>query len=170
VALGVPVPLYGVLIKVGLTETLAFVSGFVFGATLGFLSGALIVVISDLFMMPGPWTPFIAAIIGIFGLGGAAIRRPGGNPSVVAFGACGAALTILSEFLQNAWFALFFGIPIMVALAMAIPSMATAVANNIILLTTVAPRIIRLIQEATTRATAAKGGPRPTPTGVNKSS
>jgi energy-coupling factor transport system substrate-specific component len=149
-ALGAPVPLYGVLIKVGLAETLAFVSGFVFGPVLGFLSGAMIIVISDLFMMPGPWTPFIAAIIGILGVGGGVIRRLGGNPSVAMLGASAAVLTILSEFLQNAWFAFFFNIPIVAALAMAIPSMVTAVVNNVILLTTVGLKTIGLIQRATT--------------------
>jgi uncharacterized membrane protein len=151
-ALGAPIPLYGILIKVGLTETLAFVSGFVFGPALGFLTGALIIVISDLFMMPGPWTPFIAAIIGILGVGGGVVRRLGGNPSVAMLGASAAVLTILSEFLQNAWFALSFNIPIAAALTMAIPTMVTAVVNNVILLTTVGLKIIDLIQKVTTRA------------------
>jgi uncharacterized membrane protein len=151
VALGAPTPLYGILIKVGLTETLAFVGGFVFGPALGFLTGTLIIVISDMFMMPGPWTPFIAAIIGIFGVGGGAVRRLGRNPSIFGLGAYVAVLTVLSEFLQNAWFALFFNISMIAVLAMAIPSMVTAVANNVVLLTTVGVKIIKLIQEATTR-------------------
>lgn len=149
-ALGSPTPLYGILVKVGLTETLAFVSGFVFGSSLGFLTGALIIIISDLFMVPGPWTPFIAAIIGILGVGGGGIRRLVGNPSIVALGISAAVLTVLSEFLQNAWFALFFNIPIAAALAMAIPSLLTAVANNVVLLTTVGVKTIRLIQKLTT--------------------
>jgi uncharacterized membrane protein len=156
VALGAPIPLYGILVKVGLTETLAFASGFVFGPALGFLTGALIIVISDLFMMPGPWTIFIAAIIGILGVGGGAIRRLSGNPSVVALGVSAAVLTVLSEFLQNAWFALFFNIPIVAALTMGIPSLVTAVANNVILLTTVGMKTIELIQKLTTRSS----GPR----------
>jgi uncharacterized membrane protein len=155
--LAAPISVYGVLIKVGLTETLAFVSGFVFGPPLGFLAGALIIVISDLFMMPGPWTPFIAAIIGILGVGGGAIRRLVRNPSIVALGISAAALTILSEFLQNAWFALFFNIPLAAALATGIPSMLTAVANNILLLTTVGVKTIGLIQKLTTKCSDYKG-------------
>jgi len=151
-ALGAPIPLYGVLIKVGLTETLAFVSGFAFGVAPGFLTGALIIVISDLLMMPGPWTPFIAAIIGVIGVGGGAIRRLVGNPSVLVLGISAAALTVVSEFLQNAWFAVFFNIQIAAALAMAIPSMLTAVANNVVLLTTVGVKTIQLIQKLTTRS------------------
>ena len=148
-ALTAPIPLYGVLIKVGLTETFAFVSGFVFGAAPGFLTGALIIVTSDLLMIPGPWTPFIAVIIGIIGIGGGAIRRLVGNPSVLVLGVSAAGLTLMSEFLQNAWFALFFNIPIAAALAMAIPSMLTAVANNVVLLTTVGVKTIWLIQKLT---------------------
>lgn len=150
--MGVPTPLYGVMIKVGLTETLAFVSGFVFGPATGFLCGAMIIVVSDLFMMPGPWTPFIAAIIGIFGVGGGVIRRFVGNPSILALGTSAAVLTLLSEFLQNAWFAISFSIPIPAAMAMAIPSMLTAVANNMILLTTVGIKTIGLVEKITTRS------------------
>lgn len=151
-ALGVPTPLYGVMIKVGLTETLAFVSGFVFGPATGFLCGAMIIVISDLFMMPGPWTPFIAAIMGIFGLGGAAIRRVRGEPSFLTLGAFAVLFTVLSEFLQNAWFALSFNIPMLVALVMGVPSAVTAIANNTILLTTLGLKVIRLIEKATPRS------------------
>jgi uncharacterized membrane protein len=156
-ALASPTPVYGILIKVGLTETLAFVSGFAFGSALGFLTGGLIIVISDIFMIPGPWTPFIGAIIGIFGVGGGANRRLAANPSAVVLGASAAFLTVLSEFLQNAWFAWFFNMPLLAALAMGIPSMATAAANNVILFTAVAPRIIRLIQEATKRPLGLEG-------------
>ena len=158
-ALAAPIPLYGILIKVGLAETLAFVGGFVFGPALGFLTGALIIVISDLFMMPGPWTPFIAAIIGILGVSGGVIRRFGGNPSVLALGAYAALLTVLSELLQNAWFAVFFNIPIAFVLTMGIPSMVTALANNIILLTTVGVKTIELIQKFTSRSSGLRDRP-----------
>ncbi len=154
-----PTPVYGVLIKVGLTETLAFVGGFVFGPALGFVTGGLIIVISDMFMMPGPWTPFIAAIIGLLGVGGAVIRRVVGNPSVVVLGAYVAVLTVLSEFLQNAWFALFFNIPIAAVLAMGVRSTVTAVANNVILLTTVGLKTIELIQKLVPRPSVAAGQP-----------
>ncbi len=150
VALVVPIPIYGVVIKVGLTETLAFVSGFVFGPALGFLTGGLIIVISDLFMIPGPWTPFIAGIIGIMGLGGGAIRRFSRNPSVLLLGVSAVLLTLLSEFLQNVWFALFFNMPLVTVLVMGISTVVVAVANNVILMTTLGPKIIKLIQKATT--------------------
>jgi hypothetical protein len=144
--LGLPTPFYGVLIKVGLTETLAFVSGFVFGPAMGFLSGAMIIVVSDLFTLPGPWTPFIAAIIGIFGLGGAVTRRLRKEPSVLTLGAFAVLLTVLSELLQNAWFAWFFNISVVITLLMGAPSIATAIVNNTILITTLGLKVIRLIQ------------------------
>ena len=145
-ALGLPTPLYGVLIKVGLPETLAFVSGFLFGPAMGFVSGAMIIVISDLFMMPGVWTPFIAAIIGIFGLGGAAVRRLGSEPSALTSGVFAVVFTVLSEFLQNAWFAWFFNIPIVAVFVTGAPSIATAIVNNTILIPTLGRKVIRLIQ------------------------
>jgi uncharacterized membrane protein len=148
-ALVAPIPIYGVVIKIGLTETLAFVSGFVFGPALGFLTGGLIIVISDLFTIPGPWTPFIAAIIGIMGLGGGAIHRFSRNPSVFLLGVSAALLTLLSEFLQNVWFALFFNMSLVTVLVMGISTAAVAIANNVILMTTLGPKIIKLIQKAT---------------------
>jgi uncharacterized membrane protein len=154
-ALGAPIPLYGVMIKVGLTETLAFVSGFVFGPAMGFLSGAMIIVISDLLMIPGPWTLFIAAILGTFGLGGALTRLVRREPSPLTLGAFAVLLTLLSEFLQNAWFALSFNVPILGALAMAVPSIITAIVNNVVLLTLVGAKVIRFIENTNPRSPSA---------------
>lgn len=138
-------PLYGLLIKVGLSETLAFLSGVLFGPIQGFVTGALIIVVSDLYMMPGPWTPFIAAIIGLIGIGGGAIHILRKNPSLVQLGASAITLTLVSELLQNIWFAVFFELPIEATLLMGIPSIATALVNNTILFTTVVPKVVRLM-------------------------
>lgn len=146
VALVSPINVYGVLVKIGLTETLAFVCGFVFGPLQGFITGALIIVVSDLFMTPGPWTPFIAAIIGIIGIGGGVLRRFMGNPSIISLGISALILTLISEVLQDTWFACFFGIPIVASFLMGIPALITAFINNMILFTTMGPRIIKLIQ------------------------
>ena len=145
-ALGLPTPAYGLLVKVGLTETLAFVSGFLFGSAMGFLSGAMIIIISDLFMMPGVWTPFIAAIIGIFGLAGSVARRLGSEPSVFTSCVFAVVFTVLSESLQNVWFAWFFNIPIAAVFLMGVPSTAAAIVNNAVLIPTVGRKVIRLIQ------------------------
>jgi len=139
--------LYGVLIKVGLTETLTFLSGFLFGPVQGFVTGALLIVVSDLYMMPGPWTPFIAAIIGLIGIGGGALHILKKNPSLVQLGMSAITLTLVSELLQNTWFAVFFGLPIEATLLMGVPSTATALVNNTILFTTVVPRVVRLMRQ-----------------------
>jgi uncharacterized membrane protein len=154
-ALESPIPIYGVLIKIGLTETLTFISGFVFGSVAGFMTGALIIVTSDLYVVPGPWTPFIAAIIGLFGVGAGIIRRYVNDPGTVGLGLCAAALTILSEFLQNTWVALFYNVPIVATMISGLPSLAAALVNNVILIGTTGPRVIRLVQRATERASSA---------------
>jgi len=146
VALVLPIDTYGILIKIGLTETLAFVCGFVFGPLQGFITGALIIVVSDLFTIPGPWTPFIAAIIGIIGIGGGVLRRFMRNPSIISLGVSALILTLISEVLQNTWFAWFFGVPIIATFLMGIPTLITAFINNTILFTTVGSRIIKLMQ------------------------
>jgi len=144
---------YGILVKIGLCETLAFTSGFVFGPVQGFVTGALIIVVSDVLTWAGPWTPIIAAIIGLLGVCGGLLRRLTENPGVPFLGAMAVVLTLISETLQNlytTWFYMVFGMPLGVALLTAfgggIVSMVTAIINNLVLFTAVAPRIIAVIR------------------------
>ena len=153
VAFAIAIPIYGVIVKIGLSETLAFTSGFVFGPIQGFITGALIIVVSDLLTWPGPWTPIIASIIGLLGICGGMIRRLRENPSVMFFGVTAVLLTLMSESLQNlytTWFYLVSGMPLLVALGTAfsggIISMVTAIINNTVLFTTIVPRIVRLLR------------------------
>jgi len=155
VALVVPLDIYGVLIKVGLTETLAFVAGFALGPLQGFLTGSLIIVVSDMFMMPGIWTPFIAAIIGLIGIIGGFLRRLANKPSRLFLSLSAISLTLTSEFLQNAWFALFFQIPLMPTLLTGLPSIVTALVNNTILFTALGNKMVRMVREV---ASQPKGG------------
>ncbi len=105
-------PLFGILIAVGLTETLTFIDGFVYGPTAGFVTGFLIILIADIFTQPGPWTPFIAAIIGLIGLVAGTMRRSDRIPTVRMLAVSAVLLTLMSELLQNAWVALFYSLPI----------------------------------------------------------
>ncbi len=142
-----PAPVFGVLIKVGLTETLAFINGFVYGPVTGFVTGSMIIVISDLFVLPGPWTPFIAAIIGLLGVCAGMIRKfPGSRLDFRLLASSAVALTLLSEFLQNTWVAFFYNIPVAAVMATGIPSMITALANNVFLFTTLGMKVIRQLQ------------------------
>jgi energy-coupling factor transport system substrate-specific component len=149
IALESPGPLYGILIKVGLSETLAIISGLAIGPVAGFVTGALIVVVSDLFMIPGPWTPFIASIIGLLGLLSGIVRRWFRDPAVPRLALLAVSLTLLSEVLQNAWMSLFYGVPFLATMIMGIPSLVTALINNSILLSLAGPRTIMLIRKAT---------------------
>ena len=148
IALGSPSPLFGILIKVGFTETLAIATGLALGPGPGFVTGALIIVVSDLLMIPGPWTPFIAGIIGLLGFLAGIVRTRFRNPKAFKFAVMAASFTILSEFLQNLWVSLSYNIPISATMMTGLPSLLTAVVNNVILLTAVGPRIVRLIQSA----------------------
>jgi len=157
VAFALPIPMYGVVVKIGLAETLAFVSGFVFGPIPGFITGALIIVVSDVFTWAGPWTPIIAVIIGLLGVFGGLLRHVKKNPNVVFFGVMAVILTLVSETLQNfytAWFYVVSGFPLVEALMLAfgggIISMVTALSCNTVLFTTVAPRIIAITRRMVT--------------------
>jgi len=144
-----PTPFYGVVVKVGLSETLTFIMGIIYGPVVGFLGGASIIVISDLPVQPGPWTPFIGAIIGsVFGIGGGILRRfVRSRPNSIWFAAVAVILTFVSEFLQNGYVTVFYGIPLLASMISGIPSLITALANNTILITILAPRVISIIQE-----------------------
>jgi uncharacterized membrane protein len=143
-----PEPIFGVLIKVGLSETLSFVDGFVYGPVIGFITGSLIIIISDLFTLPGPWTPFIAAIIGLIGFSAGIIRRAVDRPSIRFAAGSAVVLTLLSEFLQNAWVAVFYNVPIAASMITGIPSLITALANNVILFTTLGLKVINLLRKS----------------------
>ncbi len=143
-----PMPFYGIVIKVGLTETLAFIIGFSYGVVAGFIGGAMIIIISDLMVLPGPWTPFIAAIIGlVFGVGGGVIGRfKNPVPGLRVLGASAVILTIVSEILQNWWVAVFYSTPLLATMIYGFSSLITALVNNIILLIAIGPRVITTIR------------------------
>jgi len=147
-ALVAPTPIYGVLIKIGLSETLAFISGFLYGPIVGFMCGAFIIVISDFFTYPGPWTPFIATIIGLIGIGGWIIRLVTGKaqPGYRTLASSAIVLTLMSEVLQNAWVAVFYNTPFIPTMLTGIPSLITALINNTVFFTLLTPKIIKLIR------------------------
>ena len=62
-------------------------------------------------------------------------------------GVSATALTLLSEFLQNAWVSVFYNVPLAVTMVTGLPSMTAALANNIVLFPTVGMKTIRFIQE-----------------------
>ena len=144
-----PEPVYAVVTKVGLSETLSFVSGFVFGPIAGFITGFLIILLSDIASPygPGAWTPYVASIIGLLGICGGIIRRIRPRPTVSVALVSAVALTLLSEFLQNAWVSLTYNIPIEATMFTGISSLVTAMANNIILFPTVGLKTITFVQE-----------------------
>jgi uncharacterized membrane protein len=144
-----PEPVYGVVIKVGLSETLSFVSGFIYGPIVGFITGFLIILLSDMASPygPGAWTPFIASIIGLLGTCAGFIRLIRPRPAPFMMGVCAVTLTLLSEFLQNLWVSLTYNVPIAVTMATGISSLIAAMVNNIILFPTVGLKTIRFLQE-----------------------
>ena len=146
VAMVSPEPVYGMVIKVGLSETLSFVSGLVFGPVAGFLTGFSIVLLSDLAIAPGAWTPFIASIIGLIGLFGGILRYTRREPSAKMMLIYAVPLTLLSEFLQNAWVSVFFNTPILLTMLTGAPTLVTALANNMILFPTIGFKTIKFLQ------------------------
>lgn len=152
----VPPPLYGVLIAVGLSETLTFISGFAFGSVAGFVTGCSIIIISDLATLPGPWTPFIAVIIGLIGIVAGILRRFTKEATFRMMGISAVSLTLMSETLQNAWVALAFNMPFWLTMFTGLPTLAAALVNNFVLFTTVGLRAISVISGASINSKSKK--------------
>ena len=144
----VPTPVFSLVIKIGLSETLSFVSGFVYGPIAGFVTGFLIIVLSDLVSPSGAgaWTPFIAAIIGLLGICAGFIRRTRPRPTVLMMTLSAIGLTLLSEFLQNLYVSIAYSVPLIASLTLGLPSLAVAMANNIVLFPTAGRKAIEFIQ------------------------
>jgi uncharacterized membrane protein len=140
---------FGVVIKLGLSETLTFVSGFVYGPVAGFTTGFLIILLSDIASPfgAGAWTPFIGSIIGLLGISAGFIRRVHSRPTLLMMTISAVGLTLLSEFLQNLWVSLFYNVSIILTMSTGFPSLVAAMANNVILFPTVGTKTIRFAQE-----------------------
>ena len=139
-------PIFGILIAVGLTETLTFIDGFVYGSTAGFVTGFLIILLSDMVTQPGPWTPFIAAIIGLLGIVAGALGRSGRIPTVRVVVVSAVLLTLMSELLQNMWVALFYSLPIAGVMTLGVSTLITALINNVVLFAALGPKVIKLLR------------------------
>jgi uncharacterized membrane protein len=145
----VPGLAFAVVIKLGLSETLSFVAGFTYGPVVGFVTGFLIILLSDMASPfgAGVWTPFIASIIGLLGICAGMIRRVRSRPTLLMMTVSAVGLTLLSETLQNLWASLFYSLPIIPTMVSGFPSLVTAMANNVILFPTVGSKAIKFLQE-----------------------
>jgi len=136
------------MIKIGLTETLTFISGYALGSVTGFVTGSSIIVISDMALIAGVWTPFIALIIGTIGAIGGIVRRFVREPTFELLGISAVLLTLMSESLQNVWVAIFYNLPLYATMFAGLPTLIAALANNVVLFTAVAGRIIKVIKDS----------------------
>ena len=145
----VPGLAFALVIKLGLSETLSFAAGFIYGPIVGFITGFLIILLSDIASPfgAGVWTPFIASIIGLLGICAGIIRRVRPRPTILTMTVSAVGLTLLSESLQNIWVSLFYSIPIIPTMLSGFPSLVTAMANNVILFPTVGSEAIKFVQE-----------------------
>jgi len=146
-----PEPFFGIMIAVGLTETLTFISGFTLGVVPGFVTGCSIIIISDIATLPGAWTPFIALIIGLIGIIAGVMRSVVATPTVGMMALSALLLTLMSETLQNVWVALFYNVPVVATMVIGLSTLIAALANNIIMFTTVGLRIIPIISDSSAR-------------------
>lgn len=84
---------------------LAVLSGYVLGAEPGFLVGALIALLSNLFLGQGPWTPWQMLAWGMAGAsGGVLFRLTGGRLKTALFASFTCAWGFVFGWIMNLWF------------------------------------------------------------------
>ncbi len=139
--------------NVSLVVTLTCVSGILFGVVGGVTVGGLSMLVSDLFIGPGPWTLFGFLFMGLVG-GAAGMLWRGRVASRLELGILGFLLTLLFDVGTSlSSMTLLFGVPWHVTiLALFLPVTVGSIPypfgpvhelSNAILLSALAPRIVR---------------------------
>lgn len=92
---------------------IAMAAGHVFGAEMGFMTGALIALLSNLFLGQGPWTPWqMLAWGGAGAVGALTARLRGGRSRVHALTAACTAWGYIFGWFMNLWFWVSFVYPL----------------------------------------------------------
>ena len=77
-------------------------SGYVFGPVAGFMVGALTALVSNFFLVQGPWTPFQMVAWGLLGVLAAYVRRL--NPGRIGLVIFGIAAGYFYSWMVNTWY------------------------------------------------------------------
>jgi energy-coupling factor transport system substrate-specific component len=91
---------------------IAIMAGYVFGAELGFMVGALIALLSNLFLGQGPWTPWQMLAWGLAGASGSLASPGRGGVRVWPVAAISTAWGFFFGWLMNLWSWLSFVYPL----------------------------------------------------------
>ena len=101
------------------TTAIILVSGFCFGPSAGFLTGAVAALASNFFFGQGAWTPWQMAAWGLTGLLAGLFRDTRLTRSRLALAVAGAAAALLFGAIMNLWHILGFIRPLTVATVLA---------------------------------------------------
>ncbi len=94
------------------TTFIVVTSGFVFGPSFGFMTGAIAAFLSNNFLGHGPWTPWQMLAWGLAGLISGLIRKSGIHKSRMLFTVYAFMWGFLFDWLMNLWHWLFFIYPL----------------------------------------------------------
>ena len=127
-------------------------SGMYFGAPAGFLTGALAPLISNLYFMQGPWTPFQMFAWSLVGVMSAFLAKSL-KKSPVFLLAMGAVFGILYSLIMDGWMVLWyqpraeFGVYVAAVIA-ALPTTLTYMVSNVVFLCVLAPILGKRLERA----------------------
>jgi len=94
------------------TTFIVMASGFVFGPSFGFMTGALAAFLSNNFLGHGPWTPWQMLAWGLAGFISGLLRESGIHKGRIAFTAYAFMWGFLFDWMMNLWHWLFFIFPL----------------------------------------------------------
>lgn len=94
------------------TTFIVVASGFVFGPSFGFMTGALAAFLSNNFLGHGPWTPWQMLAWGMAGLISGLLRKSGLHKNRILFTIYAFLWGFLFDWLMNLWHWLFFVYPL----------------------------------------------------------
>lgn len=117
---------------------IVIIAGMYLGAEAGFFTGAMSVLISDIWFGQGPWTPFQMLGFGLIGLTAGYLSRPLSGSRVLLI-ACGAVAGIAYSFIMDIWTVLWYSGGFdwnlyLAAIGSAVPFTITYAVSNVLFL------------------------------------
>lgn len=94
------------------TTFLIIITGYVFGARMGFLVGILTVLVSNSFLGHGPWTPWQMIAWGLAGLSAGMLKKIVYKPKKIILSLFAFCWGFLFDYIMNLWHWLFLVYPL----------------------------------------------------------
>ncbi|MDD3840405.1 MAG: ECF transporter S component [Clostridia bacterium] len=132
------------------------ITGIAFGPEVGFLTGAISAIVSNMFFGQGPWTPFQMMSWGILGFIAGLLARAGIMENKIVLSIYGVVSGILYSLMMDIWFVisidgLFTWDRYIIAIASAVPFMIVYSVSNVVFLLVLSEPIGKKLKRVKTK-------------------